>query len=77
MTSVLLTYNPHFGAFHKSRTDECQKRAGGCVRPACTPLKLVVVLGTRWKNVKTHDAKYLKLSIHAQERLDMGMHKYT
>lgn len=26
MTSVLLTYNPHFGAFHKSRTDECQKR---------------------------------------------------
>jgi len=26
VTSVLLTYNPHFGAFHKSQTDEWQKR---------------------------------------------------
>lgn len=33
VTSVLLRYNPHFGAFHKSRTDECQTRWYDALRP--------------------------------------------
>lgn len=73
MTSVLLTYNPHFGAFHKSRTDECQKRVRGFIRLICVPSELVCVSVTmvstrRAKHTQAHDAKRLKRSIPAQAK---------